>query len=82
MHTQPPGRIQKLDPLYKPIITPIQSLIISHMVLGDLMFRSLWGLGMRLYTYWRSISAPARVKRAHESFRLAVLEFRGLGFRV
>ena len=38
--TKTPGRIQKLDPLYGPIITPI-----SHMVLGDLIFRSLWGSG-------------------------------------
>ena len=44
--TQTLGRIQKLDPLYRPIITPIYNpYIISHMVLGDLIFGSLWGSG-------------------------------------
>ena len=46
MKSQTPGRIQKLDPLYRPIEPLYNPYIISPMVLGDLIFRSFWGSGV------------------------------------
>ena len=42
---RPLGGSKKRDPLYRPIHDPYIMNRISHMLLGDLIFRSLWEWG-------------------------------------